>query len=180
MAATLDVLRERFTLGRAFFQSISHTGLGTYLTLQLAFVELFAGDPRALDRLAWLLDVASPTWTWPEAVHPRTGGGCIGDGHHGWAAAELLSFVRCLLVREEGEGLVLLSLLPPEWRGQPVEVLNAPTHHGLVSYELRWDDQTAVLTWRGERAGVRLRAPGLDAGWSSGERSGQARFTQAT
>jgi hypothetical protein len=93
--AAADVIRQRFTLsaGRAFFQGISHTGLGTYLTLQLAAVELRAGDRRVLDRLAWMLDAATPTWTWPEAVHPRLDGGCMGDGHHGWPAAELLTFV---------------------------------------------------------------------------------------
>ena len=45
-----------------------------------------------------------PTWTWPEAIHPRLDGGCMGDGHHGWAAAELLTFVRDLLVREVAGG----------------------------------------------------------------------------
>src|SRR5207247_2217172 len=40
VAATADVVRDQFCLGDAFFQSISHTGLGTYLTLQLAFIEL--------------------------------------------------------------------------------------------------------------------------------------------
>lgn len=87
-------------MGDAFYQSISHTGLGTYLTLQLAFVELEAGDPRAWSRLRWLLDVATGTFTWPEAIHPQLPGGCMGDGHHGWTAADLLSFVRMVLVRE--------------------------------------------------------------------------------
>jgi hypothetical protein len=31
--------------------------------LQLAAVELRAGERRALDRLAWMLDTATPTWT---------------------------------------------------------------------------------------------------------------------
>ena len=94
--------RDECTLadGDAFFQGISHTGLGTYLTMQLAAVELRAGDRRSIDRLGWMLDAATPTWTWPEAIHPRVGGGCMGDGHHGWAAASVLSFVRDLLVRE--------------------------------------------------------------------------------
>jgi hypothetical protein len=64
--------------------------------LQLAAVELRAGHRRALDRLAWMLDAATPTWTWPEASYPRLDSGCMGDGHHGWPAAELLTFVRDL------------------------------------------------------------------------------------
>ena len=130
IAATVAVIRRRFMLdtvpstqedapdgGRAFFQGISHTGLGTYLTLQLAAVELRAGDRRCLDRLAWMLDAATPTWTWPEAIHPRLDGGCMGDGHHGWAAAELLTFVRDLLVREVAGGVALASLVPDAWYG---------------------------------------------------------------
>ncbi|MGH9184118.1 MAG: hypothetical protein ACRDZ9_10010, partial [Acidimicrobiales bacterium] len=149
MAATVEVVRQRFLLGDAFFQGISHTGLGTYLTLQLAFVELEAGDRRALDRLAWMLDVATPTWSWPEAVHPRLGGGCMGDGHHGWAAADLLSFVRNLLVRETGAGgLALCSLVPDGWRGADIEVHDAPTHAGLVSFSVRWRGERPVLEWR--------------------------------
>ncbi len=78
IAATLDVVRERFSLGDAFFQASSHTGLGTSLTMQVAEVELAQGDRRALDRLAWLLGVATPTWTWPEAIHPQLAGGMHG------------------------------------------------------------------------------------------------------
>src|SRR3954470_7795185 len=142
IVATADVIRDRFCLGDAFFQGISHTGLGTYLTLQLAFVELEAGDARALRRLNWLLDAATPTWTWPEAVHPRLPGGCMGDGHHGWAAADVLTFVRNLLVRDtelNGErGLALCTMVPDSWLGQGIEVHDAPTHAGLLSFAIRW------------------------------------------
>lgn len=177
--ATADVVRERFTIDHAFFQGISHTGLGTYLTLQLAFVELAAGDRRALDRLEWLLGAATPTWTWPEAVHPRLPGGCMGDGHHGWAAADLLTFVRNLLVREDGEhGLALCSLFPDDWLGQGVEVHDAPTHAGTLSYALRWHGDRPALLWElhpHEGVGTtRLTIPGLDPSWSSTERSGEA------
>ncbi|MDQ4005642.1 MAG: hypothetical protein M3135_04990, partial [Actinomycetota bacterium] len=71
MAATAEAVRRRFCIGPAFFQAISHTGLGTYLTLQLAAVELEAGDRRALTRLEWMADVATSTFTWPEAIHPQ-------------------------------------------------------------------------------------------------------------
>ncbi|MER3452690.1 MAG: hypothetical protein C4344_03175, partial [Acidimicrobiia bacterium] len=92
-----------------------------------------AGDRRALDRLAWMLGAATPTFTWPEAIHPQLGGGCMGDGHHGWAAAEFCSFVRYMLVREVDDGLALCSMLPDAWFGQGLEVHDAPTHHGTLS-----------------------------------------------
>ncbi len=178
IVGTADVIRDRFCLGEAFFQGISHTGFGTYLTLQLAFVELEAGDARAWTRLRWLLDAATPTFTWPEAIHPQLGGGCMGDGHHGWAAADFLSFVRNLLVREGRDGsILLLGLLPDEWFGERVAVRDAPTHRGLVSYTLTWDEDRPVLAWEAAEPGVTLRAPGLDPAWSTTEQRGQVTFS---
>jgi hypothetical protein len=99
----------------------------------------------------------------------------MGDGHHGWAAAEFLSFVRQVLVRETPEGsLALCSVFPPEWTGQPLEVHDAPTHSGRVSYALRWHGDRPALLWECERPGARLTAPGLDPAWSSEEQSGEA------
>jgi hypothetical protein len=195
IAATLDVLRERFTLaeGRAFYQGTG--GLGTYLTLQLAAVELAAGDRRCLDRLAWLLDAATPTWTWPEAIHPRLPGGTAGDGHSGRTAADFLDFVRTMLVTESaGGGLALSSAIPESWYGQGWEVHDAPTAQGLLSYAVRWHGDRPALLWelqphtdvssaapqgndKGDGVGtttVRLTAPGLDPDWSSTELKGEA------
>jgi hypothetical protein len=175
MAATAASIRERFTLGPAFYQGISHTGLGTYLTLQLAFVELEAGDRQALERLEWLVESATPTFTWPEAIHPQLGGGCMGDGHHGWAAADFLSFVRALLVRESDDGLVLCSMLPDAWAGQGIEVHDAPTHYGTTSFAVRWHGDRPALLWEVEGDGpMRITAPGLDPAWSTTERRGEA------
>ena len=177
MLATVDVIRDQFCVGEAFFQAISHTGLGTYLTLQLAFVELEQGDRRALDRLRWFVQAATDTFTWPEAIHPQLGAGCMGDGHHGWAAADLLSMVRNLLVREVPEGLALCTLLPDDWAGQGLEVVDAPTHHGLLSFALRWHGDRPALLWdlRPRTPGaVTLTAPGLDPTWSTTEARGEA------
>jgi hypothetical protein len=183
IVATADALRERFTMaeGRAFFQGISHSGLGTYLTMQLAAVELRAGDHRSVGRLGWMLEAATPTWTWPEAIHPRIGGGCMGDGHHGWAAAEVLSFVRDLLVREltaAAPTLALASLVPAGWYGQGWEVHDAPTDHGTISYAVRWHGDRVALLWEVDPhpgvAAVTLTAPGLDPSWSTTDPRGEA------
>jgi hypothetical protein len=184
VTATADVIREQSMLadGRAFYQGISHTGLGTYLTMQLAAVELRSGDRRCFDRLDWLLGAATSTWTWPEAIHPRLEGGCMGDGHHGWAAAELLTFVRDLLVREidpAGEPtLALATLVPDDWYGQGWEVHDAPTAHGRISYAVRWHGDRVALLWELEPhdgiGPVVLTSPGLDPTWSTTERRGEA------
>jgi hypothetical protein len=188
MKATADVVRERFLVGDAFFQGSGHTGLGTHLTMQLAFVELEAGDRRALDRLEWLLGAATPTWTWPEAVHPRLPGGCMGDGHNGRTVADVMTFVRNLLVRDvvpgpsgrlsEEHGLALCSMVPDGWLGQGIEVHGAPTHAGVLSFALRWHGDRPALLWElvphGAGQEVRITVPGLDPSWSTSELSGDA------
>lgn len=178
MAATLAVIRDRFCLDEAFFQGISHTGLGTYLTLHVAFAELLAGDRRALDRLDWFLANATSTWTWPEAIHPRVPGGCMGDGHHAWAGADFLSFVRTMLVRETTDGLALASMIPERWYGLGIEVHDAPTRLGTLSFAVRWHGARPALLWELEPhdpdATVVFTCPGLDPGWSSTELRGDA------
>ena len=175
VAGTLDVVRERFCLGFAFYDAVAHTGLAPSLTLRIARCELEAGDPRAWRRLRWMLDAASPTYTWPEAVHPRLGGGSFGEGHHRGATAAFLGFVRHALVREEADGrLALASVFPPEWAGQPLEVHDAPTHYGRISYALRWHGDRPAVLWQCERPGVTLTVPGLAPSFSTTEQEGEA------
>ncbi|HEX2052671.1 MAG TPA: hypothetical protein VHJ78_02955 [Actinomycetota bacterium] len=176
ITGTLEAIGQ-FCIGDAFFQGISHTGLGTYLTLQLAFVELEREDPRALRRLWWMLGAATPTFTWPEAIHPRLEGGCMGDGHHGWAAADFLSVVRNVLVREDPKGgIALFTAFPEQWRGRNVSVSDAPTHSGRITFDLRWDGGVPVLSWEAEAAGVTVRVPGLAPAWASDAQSGSERL----
>jgi len=175
VTGTLDVVRDRFCLGDAFYDAIAHTGLIPALTLRIARCELEGGDPKAWRRVRWLLDAASPTFTWPEGIHPRLGGGCLGDGHHAGTAAAFLGFVRHALVREAPDGSVaLVTIFPPEWAGQPLEVHDAPTHHGHISYALRWHGDRPALLWQCDRPGVTLTVPGLDRSFSTAEASGEA------
>ena len=176
MAATLDVVREGFCIEEAVYPGV--TGLGTHLTMQLASAELQAGDRRALDRFDWLLSNATTTWTWPEAIHPRVNGGCAGDGHSGWAAAEFLSFVRSMLVCETSEGLALFSMIPERWYGQGVEIHDAPTRFGNVSFALRWHGVRPALLWEIDRhdesVPVAITCPGIDPSWRTTEDRGEA------
>jgi hypothetical protein len=183
LAATAEAVRSVRAPGdgRAVFD-LAAGGLSPALTLSLAGAELRAGDRRCLDRLGWLLDVATPTWTWPTLVHPRLGGGCGGDGHDPAVAAGLLGFVRDLLVREDGDehggGVALASLVPDGWYGHGWEVHAAPTAHGRVSYAVRWHGDRVALLWEVEphpgAEPVRLTAPGLDRSWSTTDARGEA------
>lgn len=144
-----------------FFQSIVHTGLNPYLSVQLARARLVVGDADgAMEILQALARVASPTWCWPEAIHPRTGGGCMGDGDHGWAAAEFVSLLREMLVRETPDGLELLSGAPREWLDAPagIRLGHATTRFGTLRFSVASGNGVATLEW------VLERAPHQDSG----------------
>lgn len=88
--------------------------------------------------------------------------------------ALLLIGLRGLLAFEGADGVVtLLAEMPAEWRGQGIEVHEAPTRYGPVSYAVRWHGSRPALLWDAPRE-VRLRAPGLDPTWTSDEQVGDA------
>ncbi|MDO9508610.1 MAG: hypothetical protein Q7I97_04605 [Thermovirgaceae bacterium] len=119
----------------AFFQNIIHSGINIYLTLDLAETLLRSGGDRYQELIRTVADLASPTGQWPEAIHPITLGGCMGDGQHGWASAEWAMMIRNLFVREEGETLVLGSGILPEWieTGSPIAFGPTSTPFGSIA-----------------------------------------------
>jgi hypothetical protein len=136
-----------------FLQKIIHTGLNAYLSAQLARVLMRRFDPRGFAILEALIRHSGPTLAWPEAIHPRTLGGCMGDGDHGWAAAEFLNLIRDLLVREERGQLLLLSAAPESWfrEGAILGVTGAPTLHGEVTFQAEVSAQGLTVTWNVHR-----------------------------
>ncbi len=163
-----EFLLERCFLDGAFFQDMIHSGLNAYLTLHVAQVLLRAGDPRHLELMDAVARLASPTGQWPEAIHPRTGGGCMGDGHHVWAAAEWVLMLRNCFLREEGDGLVLGAGIPGRWleAGEPVSFGPAPTAFGTLVLTLTPEGPGRVrldleAQWRGPPPPVAVRLPGF-------------------
>jgi hypothetical protein len=142
MLATLNTLERRFFRDGLFYQQFIHSGLNVYLSLQIAHAWLHAGDRRKFWRIMQsVIRRATPTFNYPEAIHPLTGGGVMGDGHHGWAAAELLLAMRDAFVRETWDprgnapSLLLLGGIPEEWwytsKGFTFE--NAPVPGGKLT-----------------------------------------------
>jgi hypothetical protein len=130
---TIAYMMGHYFFEGGFFQDMVHSGVNIYLTLAIAQTLLRAGDRRFAELLQTAADLASPTGNWPEAVHPFSGGGCMGDGQHGWAAAEWVMMVRNLFVREENDTLVLGSGLLPQWIGEKAFLGPTATPFGLIS-----------------------------------------------
>jgi len=144
---TTELMMERFFHKGAFFQDIIHSGINVYLTLDIAETLLREKDPRYRDLLMNVAGLASPTGQWPEAIHPITLGGCMGDGQHGWAAAEWAMLIRNLFIREEGRTLILGSGILPEWieSGHTLSFGPTKTPFGPVSVKLFRKNETTMF-----------------------------------
>ena len=152
LAETVDYLLEKCSVAGGFFHDMTHSGINPYLTLHLAQVLLRAGDRRYFDLMNAVANLASPTGQWPEAIHPRTKGGCMGDGQHVWAAAEWVLMMRNCFVREEDNRLVLCSGIPLQWLEKNTELFfgPAPTLWGTIDIRIRPDRENIVVGWTGK------------------------------
>lgn len=135
---TVDFILENCMVKQGFFQDMIHSGINPYLTLHIAQVLLRAEDPRCFDLIDAVAASASSTGQWPEAIHPHTGGGCMGDGQHVWAAAEWIMIIRNCFIREEGDKLILGAGIKPEWwqSGATLSFGPAPTRFGSISISI--------------------------------------------
>jgi hypothetical protein len=162
---TADYLRDHSSYDGGFFQNMIHSGINAYLTLHLAQVRLRAGDTAA----AWqLIDtvagLASPTGQWPEAIHPRTRGGCMGDGEHIWAAAEWALMIRACFVREEADHLVIAPGVKPEWQRDGAMFGPTLTRFGAVTVTVNPSRSGGAVVveglWHGAPPRLDVQLPG--------------------
>ncbi|MCH9691802.1 MAG: hypothetical protein K0U59_07045 [Gammaproteobacteria bacterium] len=165
---SVDYLLKNCFVKGGFFQDMIHSGINAYLTLHVAQVLLRAGDSRCVTLMRNVASLASATGQWPEAIHPHSLGGCMGDGQHAWAAAEWLTMQRNCFVREEGEALILASGLPPEWLADgsaqaPLRFGPAPTEFGTLTLEIQPGNRPRVCwsaNWYRQKPTVEIRAQG--------------------
>ncbi len=163
---TCAFLRENCFVEGGFFQDMIHSGINAYLTLHVAQTLLRAGEAEFFELVRRVAELASPTGQWPEAIHPRTMGGCMGDGQHVWAAAEWALMIRNMFVREEAWGLALATGVPPEWlrTGEEISFGPAATPWGPITVRVSGDEEGARVeweaSWRGEAARIKVGLAG--------------------
>ena len=169
LLGTVGFLLQNCSFNGGFFQDMIHAGINPYLTLHMSQVLLRAGDPRYLELMDTVAALATSTGQWPEAIHPRTHGGCMGDGQHVWAAAEWVLMVRNCFVREEAERLIIGSGIPARWLQPetPVSFGPAPTSFGPVSVSVSTGmdaSERISVSWQGswhaEAPAIEVRVPG--------------------
>lgn len=170
LLATVNFLMDRCLVEGGFFQDMIHSGINVYLTLHIAQVLLRAGDPRFFGLVRAVSELASPTGQWPEAIHPHTRGGCMGDGQHTWAAAEWVMMMRnCLLYEEtQTHRLIFGAGVVPTWRRAdvPLSIGPAPTSWGPIQLFIEPSVQTIRVRWEPEwfdgEPEIEIRLPGTD------------------
>lgn len=170
LTATIDFLMNTCIIRGAFYQKIGHAGVNAYLSLHVAQALLRAGDGRFEPIVRAVADLASPTGQWPEAVHPRTGGGCMGDGQHMWAAAEWILMMKNFFVREEEKDrtLVVGSGIPRAWLDSeaPLSIGPVRTRFGEMSLTVRGGRTARVAweaAWSAAPARIDVRLAGYEA-----------------
>ena len=165
---TLDIITENYFHRGGFFQDNIHSGINPYLTLQIAESYLYIGETAKARRIVRSIrEKAQKAYTFPEAIHGQTGGGCMGDGFHGWASAESVIILRNMLVREvrlkgDGEALIWLSGFRDKWLGEGAVAKNIYTPWSVSALEL--SNGTLKLIGLSTRV---MHLISLPAGWSA-------------
>ena len=175
--ATIRTARARFREGIATY--LDGRLLHHYLGFRVLQTELLRGEQERVVRGLYdaLAHTSATHGGFETGIHPR-GSRSVDDNPspHGWYAAEYVALLRNMLVREEGERIVLGSALSRAWLrpGRTVSVRRAPTHAGTVSYTVRARRGGATISWRAPLgaelawavpAGARaVRARGLEPG----------------
>ncbi|MBI3313809.1 MAG: hypothetical protein HYZ83_06205 [Candidatus Omnitrophica bacterium] len=152
LMSSIEYLMKECFVDGGFFHDMSHSGVNPYLTLHIAQILLRAGDPRYYQVMKAVADFASPTGQWPEAIHPKTRGGCMGDGQHIWASAEWVLMIRNCFVREEKDSLILFSGIPSSWleTGEEIYFGQAFTKFGNVRLTAKQDKGKIRFSWEGK------------------------------
>ena len=122
-----------------------------------------AGEPRAVADVAALvarLGLAEPPPEEPPPDEPPDG-------------ARFVAWLVRRLAVPTATGADLVPRLPPAWRGRNLALYGLPVPRGVVSFALRWHGDRPALLWD-VTGDVELRAPGLDATWSTSAASGEA------
>ena len=159
-AASDDMVERTMRHVRAEFEE----GIATYMDKRLLHdylgfrvfeTDLAGGNQqRAIDGLYASLAHTTATHGGFETGVRVFGSRAVDDNMtpHGWFAAEYVTYLRNMLVRERADGIAIMSALSPAWLkpGESVSIHDAPTTLGKISFTLRPTDDGARLEWHAD------------------------------
>jgi hypothetical protein len=125
-----------------------------YGGLELAHAYLRLGRTDLLHEvLGWTLsnETLPGTYAWAEQVNPANNSFSGGDMPHAWAAADMITLVRKMVMTERDESLILFSGAGEWWfaAGHQIVVENAPTRFGQLTIRTESDIIQDGLNWQG-------------------------------
>jgi hypothetical protein len=125
-----------------------------YGGLELAHAYLRLGRLDVLHSiLGWTLshETLPGTYAWAEQVDPAYGGITGGDMPHAWAAADLVTLLREMLLNERDGSLVLFSGAADWWlsEGREISLSDLPTQFGTLSLKTRSTVLQTEDAWEG-------------------------------
>jgi hypothetical protein len=154
ITATLRYARAHFREGLATYGGQLHD----YLEFPIDETELEAGDVADALRgfYAELVHTTAPGFGWEDGPWPDGGRESTTNlSPHGTFAGQFVSLLRNLLVRDDGDGVELLTGVSPAWMapGDTISVSGAPTVAGPLSLRLSVapSGSGATLRWRTRR-----------------------------
>jgi hypothetical protein len=128
-------------------------------------------------RLTTLAEAASSSGRWPPAPLAPNVASRVSDPDDLVAAAVFWRAARSRLLRERvtaAEPTVdLVPDFPASWRGGSVDVHQAATLYGPVSFAIRWHGARPALLWDQGAGSATLVCPALDPDWQTTESRGE-------
>lgn len=165
---TIELLEQVSLYDGAFFQNMIHSGINIYLTLAIAQSLLRAGYKGYEELIYKVAELASSTGQWPEAIHPHTKGGCMGDGQHGWASAEWIMMIRNIFVREDNNEIIIGSGIFAGWieTGETISFGPTPVPGGKVNVTVVKDGDgisvDIICSERSQDLTFNIKVPGYE------------------
>ena len=104
-------------------------------------------------------------WYSPDALIGSGPGAGLVDAAAFWRAARHLLLTERVHLSEPV--IELTPDHPAAWRGGSIEVHQATTLYGPLSYAIRWHGPRPALLWDASHCQARLVCPSLDPGWST-------------
>lgn len=104
---TLDLVLKEFLHEGGVISPFDFKGIDLELTVKLC--QILVREELSYNRiLDYLMATASPTWTWPDRVHPVSKKGIGKTGHDPLVGSQALILLRNMMTLEEGNELCLL------------------------------------------------------------------------